>query len=473
MTTVASSQSNVIAKPAVVSKTKKVKRRQKDQRKRKLNKNALRGHLPTETDEQIHRRVFQQMKDVYGLEQLEYLENMTPLQFLETVIAKHNIELDNIAVCDLGVVVRQYLKWQKFFPRVHPHYAVKSFPDINVVRLLHLLGANFDCASRSEIELALSIGAQPGEIIYANPAKGFKHIEYAKEKGVKQMTFDNKAELDKIAELFPEAQLVLRIASNDSKSLMPFGYKFGSSYAYAIELIDACKEKGAHLIGISFHVGSGCYDASAYVDTIKNAAKLFEYAAQVGFTMNLLDLGGGWPGEESPSALEFFKTISDAVTPILDASFPSPIRLISEPGRYFCTATMTAAVQITSRREYFAAPQAITNDDGSVSFVPAPKEIQYYVTDGAYGSFNNVVWDFAKPVPVPFKKIEEDAQTYTTTFFGPTCDSMDVICKKVPFPSMNPGDWVYFRNMGAYTVAAGSTFNGFDRPIVHYKMFAS
>jgi len=284
------------------------------------------------------------------------------------------------------------------------------------------------------------------------------------------MTFDNKAELEKIARIFPEAELVLRIAANDSKSLMPFGYKFGCSFNYAMELIDVCKEKGLNLVGISFHVGSGCYDASAYVDTLKNAAKLFEYAAKAGYRMNLLDLGGGWPGEES--AMEFFETISKAITPILDESFPSPIRLISEPGRYFCTATMTAAVQITSKREYFSAPQAVTNEDGSISFLPAPKEIQYYVTDGAYGSFNNVIWDFAKPTPVPFKEIEENAPKYITTFFGPTCDSLDVICKKIPFPSMNPGDWVYFHNMGAYTVAAGSTFNGFDRPTVHYKMFA-
>lgn len=199
------------------------------------------------------------------------------------------------------------------------------------------------------------MGAQPGDIIYANPAKGFKHVAFAKAKNVKMMTFDNKAELDKIASVFPEAELVLRIASNDSKSLMPFGYKFGCSYTYALELVDAVKEKGMNLVGISFHVGSGCYDASAYVDTLKNAASLFDYATAAGFKMELLDLGGGWPGEEEGMA--FFQEISEAITPILDEKFAAPIRVISEPGRYFCTATTTMAVQIHSKREYFAAPQ--------------------------------------------------------------------------------------------------------------------
>ena len=30
--------------------------------------------------------------------------------------------------------------------------------------------------------------------------------------------------------------------------------------------------------------------------------------------------------------------------------------------------------------------------------------------------------------------------------------------------SLGIGDWVYFRCMGAYTLAAGSTFNGMPRP---------
>jgi diaminopimelate decarboxylase len=420
-------------------------------------------------DNALYQRTLQRLQDVYGLDDIEWVEHQSPLEFLRERINLKNIEEDNIAVCDLGVIVKQFLRWKKVFPRVHPFYAVKSFPDVNVVRALHLLGANYDCASKAEIELCLSVGAQPSDIIYANPAKAFKHVEYAKSRNVKMMTFDNKSELDKILSIFPDAELVLRIASNDSKSLMPFGYKFGCSYTYALELVDACKEKGGNLIGVSFHVGSGCYDASAYVDTLKNARRLFDYAIDAGFDMNLLDLGGGWPGEDDK--MDFFNEIAEAITPVLDESFPSPIRLISEPGRYFCTATTTMAVQIHSKREYFAAPTVVQNPDGTISFTPAPKEIQYYVTDGAYGSFNNVIWDHANPLPVPFKEVEEDAPKLLTTFFGPTCDSLDVICKKIPFPNMEPGEWIYFENMGAYTVAAGSQFNGFERPTVFYRMF--
>jgi len=56
---------------------------------------------------------------------------------------------------------------------------------------------------------------------------------------------------------------------------------------------------------------------------------------------------------------------------------------------------------------------------------------------------------------------DEGAPEYRSTIFGPTCDSMDCIGKDIPFPEMEVGDWFYFKNMGAYTVAACSPFNGF------------
>merc|ERR1712127_93931 len=50
---------------------------------------------------------------------------------------------------------------------------------------------------------------------------------------------------------------------------------------------------------------------------------------------------------------------------------------------------------------------------------------------------------------------------YASTVFGPTCDSIDVIARSVLLPELNIGDWLYFQNMGAYTMAAASCFNGF------------
>jgi ornithine decarboxylase len=405
---------------------------------------------------------------MYGLEDVEIISEKTPAEFLKQMIDAQPI-VECHSVVDLGSVIRQFQNWKQLLPRVHPYYAIKSFPNINVIRVMHLLGVNFDCASAGEIRACLGVGANPSDIIYANPAKGFKHIEYAKEQGVNRMTFDNKEELHKVKQIFPNVQLVLRIAANDLTSVMPFGYKFGCSFEYAVELIDCCKEEGMQLIGISFHVGSGCYNPQAYVDTLKTAKRLFDYAESVGIQFQFLDLGGGWPGDKE--GMQLFHLIADAINPVLEELFPPSVQIIAEPGRYFAMSTTTIAVQIHSKRDYFGAAKKVELEDGTVETIPAEREVQYYLTEGAYGSFNNTVWDFQKVLPVSYKEIPKDAPLHKTTFFGPTCDSLDVVAKQIPYPEMNVGDWVYFSNMGAYTTAAASNFNGFECPAVYYKIF--
>jgi hypothetical protein len=52
--------------------------------------------------------------------------------------------------------------------------------------------------------------------------------------------------------------------------------------------------------------------------------------------------------------------------------------------------------------------------------------------------------------------------------FGPTCDGFDVILEKYTMPELDEDDWLLWRNMGAYTSAAGSTFNGFEKAVPWY-----
>lgn len=63
-----------------------------------------------------------------------------------------------------------------------------------------------------------------------------------------------------------------------------------------------------------------------------------------------------------------------------------------------------------------------------------------------------------------------DEKYYSTSIWGPTCDGLDRIVERCDLPEMHVGDWMVFENMGAYTVAAASTFNGFQRPTIYYVM---
>jgi diaminopimelate decarboxylase len=214
------------------------------------------------------------------------------------------------------------------------------------------------------------------------------------------------------------------------------------------------------LIGVSFHVGSGCFSSSAFVDAVLLARRVFDMAKEAGLNLTLLDLGGGWPGVDT-NELSFVDIAKD-LGPILDENFSSEVRIVAEPGRFFCTSCYTLAVSIISRRERWAKPK-----EGEHHEEPQ-KEVLYYLSDGLYGSFNNIVFDHAKPQPVPIKK---DENTSRCSLFGPTCDSIDVICKDIDLPELEIGDWLYFLNMGAYTLASASSFNGFKPPNAKYLMY--
>lgn len=46
-------------------------------------------------------------------------------------------------------------------------------------------------------------------------------------------------------------------------------------------------------------MGSGCYDATAYSAAVASARTVFDIAEGEGFHFNLLDIGGGFPGQKS------------------------------------------------------------------------------------------------------------------------------------------------------------------------------
>jgi len=277
------------------------------------------------------------------------------------------------------------------------------------------------------------------------------HIAYAKSSGVEMMTFDNSFELHKIAECYPGAKLLLRIITDDSQSVCRFSTKFGAPLPQCDSLMALAKELGLNLMGVSFHVGSGCMSTQSFAAALYSAHSVFKMAEKYGFHLSMLDLGGGWPGTDD--GLIKFDEIANCIRPILDDLFPET-ELIAEPGRYFVAESHTLAVNV------FAKRQLLTETN--------TKQFLYYINDGVYQSFNCIFFDHLHPKPLLFTPPKSPEES-RCTIFGPTCDSMDCIAKDIMLPELEVGDWLYFKNMGAYTVAAASPFNGFkSHPTTFY-----
>jgi ornithine decarboxylase len=164
------------------------------------------------------------------------------------------------------------------------------------------------------------------------------------------MTFDREIELMKVARAHPKAKLVLRIATDDSKAVCCLSVKFGATLKTSRLLLERAKELNIDVIGASFHVSSGCTDPDTFVQAVSDARCVFDMGTEVGFSMHLLDIGGGFPGSEDTTFI--FEEITSVINPALDKYFPSDsgVRIIAEPGRYYVTSAFTLAVNIIAKK---------------------------------------------------------------------------------------------------------------------------
>ncbi|OLY82873.1 Antizyme inhibitor 2 [Smittium mucronatum] len=380
-------------------------------------------------------------------------------QVLEELTMAQDSE-DSFFIADVAQIAEQHKIWVSELPRIHPHFAVKSNPDPVMIKMLANLGTGFDCASKTEIKLVLDAGVSPDRIIYAHPCKPTSHLVYARQNRVSLMTFDNRNELYKIKAHYPDAKIVLRISTDDSNSLCRLSLKFGASMDSVQELIETAHELDLDLVGVSFHVGSGCNDDTAFTKALMDSRKVFDLAAKSGYKLSLLDIGGGFPSPKQKSGVEF-KTIASNIRSVLDDLFPvsENIRIISEPGRFFSSSPFSLAVNITSKRQ-----------------INSPASFMYYINDGVYGSFNCIMFDhqvvFPEPLVVNGSFIHHpesiSSPTFQSSIWGPTCDSIDCVVSDTQLPEFFVGDWILFQNMGAYTGSAASKFNGFDASPVYY-----
>uniref|UniRef100_A0A8R7QJJ2 ornithine decarboxylase n=2 Tax=Triticum urartu TaxID=4572 RepID=A0A8R7QJJ2_TRIUA len=345
-------------------------------------------------------------------------------------------------VLDLARVINLYMRWHRALPDVRPYYAVECNPEPALLGALAALGAGFDCASRREIEAVLALGVEPGSIVYANPCKPEAHIEYAARVGVNLTTYDSEEEVAKVKRCHPNCELVLRIKGPDNgDAKVDLGTKYGARTDEVVPLLRAAQRAGLGVAGVSFHIGSGGTRTDVYRGAIEAARAAFDAAAALGMPpMRVLDVGGGFMAGGTAFE-EAAAVIRDALAEHF-GDLPC-VEVIGEPGRYFAEKAFTLAARVIGKRTR-----------GEVR--------EYWIDDGLYGSLNCVLMDDYVPRPRPLATPRAGEEAYTSTVFGPTCDSLDTVVTGYRLPEMSVGDWLVFDDMGAYSIGSGSHFNGFS-----------
>lgn len=392
---------------------------------------------------------------------------------------------DPFYIVDLGEVFRKYSQFVRNLPRVQPFYAIKSNPDPMIIDSLAKLGCGFDCASKDEIILAISaltsaltpnitqsgtqaeltqeqindqIVAQISEnVIYANPTKDCGSLQFARAQDIDYLTFDSACELEKIRLFHTDAKCVIRIKVDDSGSECRFSTKFGCGVDDVKGLLEKAKMDEINVVGVSFHVGSGCKVIGQFEKAIRDTRLVFDIAKELGFNMNLVDIGGGFPGfDDQTENSVTFEMLADEINQAIDKYFGNMenIRYIAEPGRFMCASSHTLVTTVIGIKT-------------AIDEKTKEKEFKYTINEGIYGSFNCIIFDHAKPQILPFNERTEK-NYYKSVIFGSTCDSCDKISSGILLPKLTIGDRLFVQNFGAYTRASSSSFNGFSTSLIHY-----
>jgi len=412
---------------------------------------------------------------------------------------------------DLGAVASRLWEFHAALPRVRPYFAVKCNPDPVVVKLLAALGASFDCASKPEIKMvAAALGGDADDVrrrvVYANPCKAASHLAFARSVGVSLTTFDNADELHKMAAVAPDAQLLLRIATEDAHALCPLSSKFGATAADVPGLLRLGARLGLAIVGVAFHVGSGCTSLASYSTALDASRAVFDLATRLGLPpMRVVDIGGGFPGFDGDSSITFADIVG-VVRPRIDELFDASVDVMAEPGRYLVTSAYSLATQVLSRR--FARGSDEADGGGGArplgvdaAALPADATVRYHLGDGVYGSFKDAVilgvsfpprlltaatdrlgGGGGSPAAVGSPPRQGGllqggaaaaggggrGRVLPSTLCGPTNDALDVILRGVPLPLLSVGEWLYFDNMGAYTTSLCTGFDDTDKPSMYY-----
>jgi ornithine decarboxylase len=355
-------------------------------------------------------------------------------------------------VVDLDIVRDNYNAFARTLADTRVFYAVKANPAPEILKLLTELGSSFDVASVTETEAVLAAGCTPDRISYGNTIKKESEIAAAFKLGVTMFAVDCDAEVEKIARAAPGSRVICRIHCDGTGSEWPLSRKFGCEPDYATDVLELAHKRGLVPYGISFHVGSQQHNVEAWDRALASAAGIFRSCAERGIFLSMVNLGGGFPAKylrKTPKLESYGKAIFRSLRRHFGNRIPETI---IEPGRGLVgnAGVIEAEVVLIAKR----SPE---------------DEVRWVYLD--IGKFHGLAETIDESIRYPIRTRRDRDEMAPCIVAGPTCDSVDVLYEKNPYPlpvSLAIGDKVLIEATGAYTTTYSSVgFNGYP-PLKQY-----
>ena len=224
----------------------------------------------------------------------------------------------------------------------------------------------------------------------------------------------------------------------------PLSRKFGCVPDMAINVLELAHRSGLVAHGIAFHVGSQQNNVDAWDAALAASAAVFRTCAERGIALSTVNLGGGFPAHYDEH-VKPFSQLAKKINAEIERLFPEDIQILAEPGRFLVATAATSVARIIGKA------------------VRDSKQC-YYINDSVYHTLSGIIFDHCQYHVKSFRKGEPEI----SIVFGQTCDGLDTISQAEALPPLEIDDLVYSEDIGAYSNASSTRFNGFaPATIVH------
>lgn len=330
-------------------------------------------------------------------------------------------------------------------PSVHIAFAVKSNPNLAVLRLLASEGYGADVVSEGEMNRALAAGIPAADVVFSGVGKTRRELTAAVKAGIGQFNLESEEEGVELAEIAAELGLVaacaLRVNPDvDARTHAKISTgkaenKFGVSYDSAAGIYARLSAlPGLDMRGLAVHIGSQISDLEPSRQAFIKMGALMEDIRAAGHKVTHMDLGGGLGVPYKAS--DALPTPEDYGAVVASVAKDWGVTLMFEPGRVI---TGNSGVLVT---------EVVRVKQGTVN--------PFVVVDAAMN-------DLARPAMYDawhdFAAVKPNGSTFTANIVGPICESSDTFAMGREIDEVAAGDLAIFRTAGAYGATMANTYN--------------
>jgi diaminopimelate decarboxylase len=326
-------------------------------------------------------------------------------------------------------------------------YAAKALTNINILKYIKSIGCNIDCSSINEAKLAERAGFLPQNILYTSNNIAFEEIEEAQRMDI-HINIDSISNLEKFGKKYGHTYPVgirlrpnIMAGGNLKISTGHAGSKFGVPLENIEEILQAQRETNLFIRTLHIHTGSEIKDVEVFA---KGIEVLFEMAQHFP-ELEVIDLGGGFkvpylPGEEGTDMEWLGKKVKEEFE-WYEKKYNRHLQVWFEPGKF-----------LVSEAGYFISKVNVIKQSGDITFAGVDSGLNHFIRPMFYGAYHEIE-NISNP--------NGEKRKYNVV--GNICET-DTFAENRLLPEIREGDYLVFRNAGAYGFEMASNYNSRFKP---------